>query len=199
MDLDYMKIDFNKLSDKFRIRRSEQEISDGNFENLYYYLNNGPEHSVEHCLEWICYYGKLELLKNLTNYKINDSVDKIPAMQSASERGHIDIIEFMFNNNIVSKPVHSYVLIEAIENKHTNIINYLLENKCCDLNSMSSFILSELVKNYDLSMVKMFVEKYNFNICTISKDELEYIIKISTDMDKIDLANYLSSIIMNTI
>ena len=100
------------------------------------------------------FYGHLNIVKYLLGY-ISEVNIIYYAFEKACINGHIDIVQYLFSENIITKDIITensntrYLFYHTIRNKHKHIIKFLIENNIFDKDKKYPDILESAPKDMD--------------------------------------------------
>lgn len=166
IDVDKNKIPENteKIQDvQKKIRKIETQISDGNFQNIEYFVENSHFEATNFALEFAAYYGNLDIFKKLISYKADVNWSNCAAVTAASKNGHNSIIEYVFENCTVTKNIFSALLV-AVQSNHTDTIKLLLsinskaDCKYFDIKQNNSLVLQIATENKNFEIVDLLLK-----------------------------------------
>ena len=155
-----------------KIKKIEIELSEGNFENLDYFLQWSGHQGLSYALEWVSYYGKVDLIKKVLAARsniVNDNASYDTALQMACRNGHIDAVKYLVESGIFNNLPDLNILLEVVENRHIEIATYLLSNEnifgtnICDIHCDYDCAFRLTVQMNNTEMTKLLV-KYGADI-----------------------------------
>lgn len=143
---------------------AENELAIGNFTNIDYFLSKGTTGTIEYAFEWAAYHGKLDIVKKTIKMDVNISNSKCIALQMASRNGHLDVVVYLLQLCSLNDYFEPNILIEAVENNHITIVDYLLTfnskigGDLIDVNAEYGLALRMAVQSENVAMVKLLID-----------------------------------------
>jgi sRNA-binding regulator protein Hfq len=114
--------------------------------------------------------------KNLSKEKIND------AFLDNCAKGDIEILDYLLNSTELKYNATDFnkfgAILEAVQNRHINVVKYLVENNYLGENALSyiqnKFVLDAIRINEDIPMIQYLILELNIEKTKFMEDFLNY-------------------------
>lgn len=152
-----------------KIRKAEEELAKGNFDNYELFLKHTKNQDLDYFLEMAAFYGKVNLVREALEKGANDNASLSSAIQMACRNGHLNVVSYLINAGVLSNIPEANMLIEAAENNRPEVMEYLLSNQnifgVCLVNVHADYdcAIRFAVDSGHLEMVKLLI-KHGANV-----------------------------------
>jgi ankyrin repeat protein/GTPase SAR1 family protein len=148
-----------------------EAVEKGDADIVELLLEHGATHEIEYAMSRAIWNEQTEIIQTLSDHgaqidddSYEDGVDEEPDLVTACEIGNLNVAKLLLEHGAKDSKYPGWALTEAILNKHTEVIDLLLEHGVCvaddgnRLDSDKNPALVEASENGDIESVKLLLK-----------------------------------------